>query len=87
MRHSKSINTEKHKLIEILVIILYLLAFSNVAHAKSWHFVEWVTDITINSDSSFLVRETQTVQFEGQFSFLQRGIALRKLKKIANMIQ
>lgn len=85
MRHSKDINTVKHKLIEIFVIILCLLAFSNIAHAKSWHFVEWVTDITINSDSSFLVRETQTVQFEGQFSFLQRGIALRKLKKITDI--
>lgn len=70
---------------ELFVIVFCLLTLSNIAQAKSWHFVEWVTDITINSDSSFLVRETQTVQFEGQFSFLQRGIAIRKLKKITDI--
>ena len=76
MAYSESSDTIKHKL-AVIFVIFCLLVVSNIAQAKSWHFVEWVTDITINSDSTFLVRETQTVQFEGQFSFLQRGIALR----------
>lgn len=84
MAYSESSDTIKHKL-AVIFVIFCLLVVSNIAQAKSWHFVEWVTDITINSDSTFLVRETQTVQFEGQFSFLQRGIALRKLKKISDI--
>jgi uncharacterized membrane protein len=70
----------------ILLLVICIFGYSDSALAKSWHFVEWYSDITINNDSTFVVRETQTVQFEGEFSFLQRGISLHNIKKISDVI-
>lgn len=42
---------------------------------KSWDFERFDTEITINSDSSYTVRETQVVNFRGEFTFLNRDLS------------
>ena len=70
----------------ILGLILGLFIFSPVqAQEKSWYFDEWNVDIQINQDSTFIVRETQTFDFTGNFHWIKRDIVKRKLKKITNV--
>ncbi len=45
------------------------------ASEKSWEFERFDVDITVNPDASFLVRETQVVNFHGTFSFLNRDLS------------
>ncbi len=78
-------NNRKYWLFINAIFILFFIIAVNVASAKSWHFVEWTSDIKINDNSTFTVREIQTVQFVGQFSFLQRGISLRNIRKISDV--
>lgn len=42
---------------------------------KSWEFERFDVDITVNPDASFTVRETQIVNFQGDFSFLNRDLS------------
>ncbi|HGJ67455.1 TPA: DUF2207 domain-containing protein [bacterium] len=79
---AKNLNNYK---IVIIILIIFIFSFPNMSFAKSWHFVKWISDITINPDSTFIVRETQSVQFVGQFSFFQRGIELRNIRKISDV--
>jgi hypothetical protein len=70
------------------ILISILIAFfviTDLAYARSWRFTEWVTDITIDSDSTFLVRENQTVDFTGTSGFLRRNIDLQNIKKISDV--
>lgn len=53
--------------------------------AKSWDFEKWVSDITVNPDSTFVVRETQIVNFQGSFTWLKRDITLKRFKKISDI--
>jgi len=77
------------KLLRIFVFILILggfcLGWGYFAFAKSWDFEKWVSDITINPDATFLVREMQTVNFSGSFTWLKRDIAIKRFKKISNI--
>ena len=41
---------------------------------KNWDFERFDTEFTINHDSSFSVRETQVVNFQGEFKWLNRDI-------------
>lgn len=45
------------------------------AQEKSWDFERFDTEITINPDSSYTVRETQVLNFRGSFSWLNRDIS------------
>lgn len=69
------------------IILLLLGCFLLVDHmqAKSWHFEKWQVDIQINKDSTFLVRETQTVNFEGAFTWFKRDIAKKDLRRISDI--
>jgi len=69
------------------VISTAFFIFGNLACAqeKSWHFEKWFVDIQINSDSTFLVRETQTVNFQGNYHWLQRDIVKKDLRQISDV--
>lgn len=42
---------------------------------KSWEFERFDSDIQVHEDGSFTVRETQVVNFTGQFSYLTRDLS------------
>lgn len=67
----------------ITTIIILLLA--NISYAGQWNYAEWQTDITIHSDSSFTVRETQTVNDFESASFLKRNIELNGFNKVSDV--
>jgi hypothetical protein len=69
----------------LISILIAFFVIADLAYARSWHFTGWVTDITIDSDSTFLVRENQTVDFTGTSGFLRRNIDLQNLKKISDV--
>lgn len=71
--------------LKLLIFLSFFLLTPSLVWAKSWHFEKWVTDITVNPDSTFVVRETQTIEFQGPFTWLQRDIALKRLKKISEI--
>ena len=45
------------------------------AQEKSWDFERFDTEITVNEDSSYTVRETQVVNFRGSFTWLDRDLS------------
>lgn len=45
------------------------------ATQKNWDFERFDTDFIVHEDSSFSVRETQVVNFQGAFTFLNRDIS------------
>lgn len=69
----------------VWLILSFCFLFIHQAQAKSWHFEKWLVDIQINQDSTFLVRETQTIKFEGSFSWLKRDIAKKDLRQISDI--
>jgi len=69
----------------LISILIAFFVITDLAYARSWHFTEWITDITIDSDSTFLVRENQTVDFTGTSGFLRRNIDLQNIKKISDV--
>lgn len=65
-----------NKKILIFAFCFIFLALSvTAAQAKSWYFDSWEVDIDINEDSSFVVSEKQTFNFDGDFSWVTRNIA------------
>jgi len=70
----------------ILGLVVGLFIFCPVqAQEKSWYFDEWDVDIQINQDSTFVIKETQTFDFTGNFHWAKRDIAKRKLKRITDV--
>ncbi len=70
----------------ILGLVVGLFIFSPVqAQEKSWYFISWDIDIQINQDSTFVIKETQTFDFTGNFHWVKRDIAKRKLKRITDV--
>ncbi|MFH1171073.1 MAG: DUF2207 domain-containing protein [bacterium] len=61
-----------------LLLFLVFWAFPSVAHAKTWDFRQWTSDITVNQDSSILVREQQTFSFTGDFTWVSRDLPKAK---------
>ncbi len=47
-------------------------------NGKSWEFERFDVDVTLNTDSSLTVRETQVVRFKGAFTFLNRDLSTAK---------
>jgi uncharacterized membrane protein len=52
---------------------------------KWWDFEKWSVDITVNEDSTFLVRETQVFNFHGNFHWTQRFIPKNRLRAISDI--
>jgi len=46
--------------------------------AKSWEFERFDTDVTVNTDGSLTVRETEVANFTGSFTFLNRDLTSTK---------
>jgi len=61
------------------------LVLAEDAPSKWWDFGKWDVDININKDSTFVVRETQTFNFHGNFHWTQRDIAKNKLRAISDV--
>lgn len=76
---------KRSKGLKLLIFLSFFLLTPSLVWAKSWYFEKWAADITVNPDSTFVVRETQTVNFQGSFSWLARDIALKRLKKISEI--
>ncbi len=53
--------------------------------SKWWDFEKWTVDININEDSSFLVRETQIFNFQGNFHWTVRNISKNKVRSISDV--
>jgi len=74
-------------LLALLISFLFIsslsvmaLALTDSSHTsplfeKSWSFESFDVDIVVNEDSSFTVTETQVVNFQGSFSFLNRDLS------------
>lgn len=83
----------------IFIVLIFGLFFATLSDAenrnlkvatpndaeKSWDFEEWRVDIEINKDSTFVVRETQTFNFQGNFHWVKRDILKKKLRKISDI--
>lgn len=64
---------------KILILLAFAICFFPIpASAKSWQITGWDADITVNPDSSILVRETHTYDFRGEFTWVTRGLPASK---------
>jgi hypothetical protein len=70
---------------KITISIIFILITTNLSYAKSWHFTEWTTDITINSDTSIMVHESLTVDFVPAIGFIRRNIDIKSSQKIKDV--
>lgn len=68
-----------------LFILIFLYPFFTFAQEKSWYFKSWDVDIQINKDATFIVREKQTFDFTGNFHWVKRDIAKKRLEKIVDV--
>ncbi|MBI5071643.1 DUF2207 domain-containing protein [Candidatus Falkowbacteria bacterium] len=68
-------------------LAIFLFSGSQVLaqEEKWWDFGKWAVDININKDSTFVVRETQTFNFHGNFHWTQRDISKNKLRAISDV--
>lgn len=79
------------KKIFFVLAILSLFLFSGVSalaqedQNKWWDFEKWAVDININKDSTFVVRETQTFNFHGNYHWVKRDITKNKLRAISDV--
>ncbi len=62
--------------------LLFLLP--QAAEAKSWQFGDWSTEIRINQDGSFNVRETRTYVFDGIFSWAENEFLKSRVTDITD---
>lgn len=71
----------------ILMLFLFTgkAVFAQTDQAKWWDFEKWAVDININKDSTFIVRETQTFNFHGNYHWVQRDISKNKVRAISNV--
>ncbi len=77
----------KNLLLSVIVVLIFGLFFCGPLQAqeKSWDFEKWLLDIEISKDGTFVVRETQTINFQGNFHWVKRDIAKKNLRKITNI--
>jgi len=81
----------KTKNLSILLVFFIILGFSLFIGAhlkgaeKSWDFERWQVDIEINKDGTFLVKEKQTFNFQGNFHWVKRDILKQRLRKITDV--
>ena len=77
--------SRKFRKLILVSLFLGLLLAPSFVQAKSWDFESWQVDIQINQDATFVVRETQTFNFHGNFSWVKRDIPKQKLRKITDI--
>jgi len=81
----------KTKNLSILLVFFIILGFSLFIGTslkgaeKSWDFEKWQVDIEINKDGTFLVKEKQTFNFQGNFHWIKRDILKQRLRKITDV--
>jgi len=63
-----------------------MLLLPQTAAAKSWHFQNFDSQITINKDSTFEIKENITAQFNGQFSWFKRDIPYQRMDYISDIV-
>ncbi len=78
------------KVIFLFVACALFLFSGNPALAQTdankwWDFEKWAVDININKDSTFLVRETQTFNFHGNYHWVKRDIAKNKVRAVGEV--
>ncbi len=68
-------------------LAIFLFSGSQVLaeEEKWWDFEKWSVDITVNEDSTFLVRETQIFNFHGNFHWAQRYISKNRLRSLSDI--
>ncbi len=69
----------------ILTIFSFSGSQASAQEEKWWNFEKWFVNITVNEDSTFLVRETQTFNFHGNFHWTQRYIPKNRLRAISDI--
>lgn len=72
-------------LIKITLFIFLAFTWINLSNAKSWHFTEWITDITINDDMSINVLESFTVDSIPDAGFIRRNMDIKNAKRVKNI--
>lgn len=78
------------KIAGFLAILAFLFMFCGQVSAQTdeskwWDFEKWAVDISINKDSTFIVRETQTFNFHGNYHWVKRDIAKDKVRAITDV--
>ncbi len=73
-----------------LVAACVFLFSGNIVYAQTdankwWDFEKWAVDISVNKDSTFIVRETQTFNFHGNYHWVKRDIAKNKVRAITDV--
>lgn len=68
---------KKHVLI-LALLILFLIPGVVFAQEKSWFFDKWDVNITINTNSTFLVKEAQAFNFTGNYHWVTRTLVKTK---------
>ncbi len=74
-----------YKAFRIFTLIILLFTFTNYAWSKSIRFIEWVTNITVNQDSTISVQEAFSAEFSGEFDYVRYNIPLENAKKISDV--
>ncbi len=74
-----------YKAFRIFILAITLLNLTSYAWSKSFRFVEWVTDIKLNYDSTILVSETFSAEFTGEFDYIRYNIPVENAKKISDI--
>lgn len=70
---------------KIMLSIALVLVWTTLSNARSWHFIEWTTDITVNDDKSINVIESFTVDFVPEVGFIRRNIDIKNARRIKNV--
>jgi hypothetical protein len=60
------------------LLTLFFIPSRVFSQEKSWFFDKWDVDITINKDSTFLVKEAQTFNFTGNYHWVTRTLVKTK---------
>lgn len=70
------------------ILTIFLFSGSQILareNEKWWNFEKWFVDITVNEDSTFIVREMQTFNFHGNFHWTIRRISKNKVRSISDV--
>lgn len=67
------------------VITFIITLFPSSASAKSYYYSDYKVDIYINEDSTVKVEEEMTLNFQGKFSYVYRGLIYKDLDYITDV--
>ena len=73
-------------IVVVAVLAIAVLGFASPVEAKSLNWTRWDSEIWINKDGTFSVRETYEIAFlDGPFHFGYRNIPISQFTEIANV--